>query len=161
MLLHCHQVAVVAPSVHGAHLRAPSSLVTSIGFRLSQLRRRQALLSLLYPTGLCMLVCGSIRVKILLLSLTLAVLANGTLVGVNINGQNDTLLPPLVGSERSRDNAAQSNRTRSSTHSTHWGYIAFFYLVEQMHRWERFVFRFDKQFPSIQALKSISGMHSL
>lgn len=87
--------------------------------------------------------------------------AGGTLVPVNMNAQNDNLLPPLVGSERSRDNAAQSSRTRSSTHSTHWGYIAFFYLVEQMHRWERFVFRFDKQFPSIQALKSVIGMYSI
>ncbi|KAI0329557.1 hypothetical protein GY45DRAFT_1304628 [Cubamyces sp. BRFM 1775] len=39
----------------------------------------------------------------------------------------------------------------------HWGHIAFYYLVEQMHRWERFVFRFDKQFASIGALKSIEG----
>lgn len=38
-----------------------------------------------------------------------------------------------------------------------WGHIAVFYLVEQMHRWERFVFRFDKQFPSIGALKTICG----
>ncbi|PPQ78248.1 hypothetical protein CVT25_011707 [Psilocybe cyanescens] len=41
--------------------------------------------------------------------------------------------------------------------SMHWGHIAFFYLVEQMHRWERFVFRFDKQFTSMGALKSING----
>lgn len=41
--------------------------------------------------------------------------------------------------------------------SLHWGHIAFFYLVEQMHRWQRFVFRFDKQFPSMGALKSITG----
>ncbi|KAL0581575.1 hypothetical protein V5O48_000504 [Marasmius crinis-equi] len=39
----------------------------------------------------------------------------------------------------------------------HWGWIAMFYLVEQMQRWERFVFRFDKQFNSIAALKSING----
>jgi hypothetical protein len=39
----------------------------------------------------------------------------------------------------------------------HWGHIAFFYLVEQMHRWERFVFRFDKQFTSMGALKAING----
>lgn len=42
--------------------------------------------------------------------------------------------------------------------NTHWGHIAIFYLIEQMHRWQRFVFRFDKQFPSISALKSINGM---
>jgi len=39
----------------------------------------------------------------------------------------------------------------------HWGHIAFYYLTEQMHRWERFVFRFEKQFNSIHALKSITG----
>ncbi|KIJ63792.1 hypothetical protein HYDPIDRAFT_112751 [Hydnomerulius pinastri MD-312] len=41
--------------------------------------------------------------------------------------------------------------------NTHWGHIAIFYLIEQTHRWQRFVFRFDKQFPSISALKSING----
>ncbi|EGO29108.1 hypothetical protein SERLADRAFT_365133 [Serpula lacrymans var. lacrymans S7.9] len=41
--------------------------------------------------------------------------------------------------------------------SMHWGHIAIFYLVEQMPRWQRFVFRFDKQFSSMSALKSISG----
>ena len=44
-----------------------------------------------------------------------------------------------------------------SRSSMHWGHIAFFYLVEQMHRWERFVFRFDKQFASMGALKAING----
>jgi F-box-like len=39
----------------------------------------------------------------------------------------------------------------------HWGHIAIFYLVQQMYRWERFVFRFDKQFSSMAALKSITG----
>ncbi|KAK7054799.1 hypothetical protein VNI00_003262 [Paramarasmius palmivorus] len=39
----------------------------------------------------------------------------------------------------------------------HWGHIAMFYLVEQIRRWERFVFRFDKQFHSLVALKSIHG----
>ena len=41
--------------------------------------------------------------------------------------------------------------------NTHWGHIAFFYLVEQMHRWERFVFRYDRQFSSAGALKAIEG----
>lgn len=45
----------------------------------------------------------------------------------------------------------------SSKTSMHWGHIAIYYLVEQMHRWERFVFRFDKQFTSMGALKSITG----
>ncbi|KAJ6476913.1 hypothetical protein C8R45DRAFT_1008237 [Mycena sanguinolenta] len=39
----------------------------------------------------------------------------------------------------------------------HWGHIAVYYLVQQMHRWERFVFRFDKGFGSLAALKSITG----
>ena len=47
--------------------------------------------------------------------------------------------------------------TSQSRASSHWGHIAIYYLVEQMHRWERFVFRFDRQFPSWQALKSVSG----
>ena len=42
----------------------------------------------------------------------------------------------------------------------HWGYIAFFYLMQQMHRWERFVFRFDRQFASIHALKTMTGAFS-
>lgn len=41
--------------------------------------------------------------------------------------------------------------------SGHWGHIVFYYLVQQMRRWERFVFRYDKQFPTIAALKSIAG----
>jgi hypothetical protein len=45
--------------------------------------------------------------------------------------------------------------------SMHWGHIAFYYLVEQMHRWERFVFRFDKQFSSMAALKCITGVFQL
>lgn len=44
-----------------------------------------------------------------------------------------------------------------SKSTMHWGHIAMFYLVGQMHRWERFVFRFDKQFSSMAALKSITG----
>ncbi|KIM38078.1 hypothetical protein M413DRAFT_250649 [Hebeloma cylindrosporum] len=41
--------------------------------------------------------------------------------------------------------------------SMHWGHIVFFYLAQQMKRWERFVFRFDKQFTSMGALKAING----
>ncbi|KAI5119078.1 hypothetical protein M0805_005496 [Coniferiporia weirii] len=43
----------------------------------------------------------------------------------------------------------------SSATSSAWGHIAVFYLAEQMHRWKRFVFRFDRQFDSMVALKSI------
>lgn len=45
----------------------------------------------------------------------------------------------------------------TSAPNLHWGHIAVYYLVQQMHRWERFVFRFDKGFGSIAALKSITG----
>jgi len=41
--------------------------------------------------------------------------------------------------------------------SLHLGHIAFYYLVEQINRWERFIFRFDKQFASVTALKSVIG----
>ncbi|KAF8872510.1 hypothetical protein BD779DRAFT_1452696 [Infundibulicybe gibba] len=57
--------------------------------------------------------------------------------------------PPPSVSERPSSNASRM--------STHWGHIAIYYLVEQMHRWERFIFRFDKQFTSVGALKSIAG----
>lgn len=42
-----------------------------------------------------------------------------------------------------------------------WGHIVVFYLTEQMHRWTRFVFRFDRQFDSISALRNISRMRNL
>jgi hypothetical protein len=56
---------------------------------------------------------------------------------------------PFHGNDRSTNTVSRS--------SMHWGHIAFFYLVEQMHRWERFIFRFDKQFTSMGALKAING----
>ncbi|KAJ3543409.1 hypothetical protein NM688_g5858 [Phlebia brevispora] len=49
--------------------------------------------------------------------------------------------------------AAQQAKSRASMH---WGHIAFYYLTEQIHRWERFVFRFDKRFTSVDALKSVT-----
>lgn len=54
----------------------------------------------------------------------------------------------------------EHHSTSPSRSSLHWGHIAIYYLAEQMHRWERFIFRFDKQFSSMTALKSISGMLS-
>ena len=60
--------------------------------------------------------------------------------------------PMLMTPERS---TLSQQRLRKNMH---WGHIAFYYLVEQMHRWERFVFKFDKQFASIGALKAIEGM---
>ena len=61
-------------------------------------------------------------------------------------------LPPLPST------LSVANQSRASSH---WGHIVIYYLVEQMHRWERFVFRFDRQFPSWQALKSVSGASRL
>jgi hypothetical protein len=52
--------------------------------------------------------------------------------------------------------SSQQLPTQSKS-NMHWGHIAMFYLVGQMHRWDRFLFRFDKQFPSMAALKSITG----
>lgn len=45
----------------------------------------------------------------------------------------------------------------SSSSPQHWGHIAVYYLVQQMHRWERFVFRYDKPFKSVEALRTIAG----
>jgi hypothetical protein len=60
----------------------------------------------------------------------------------------------LEGNERS---AETNEKAKLVKNIDHWGHIAFFYLVEQMHRWERFVFRHDRNFASIGALRSISG----
>ncbi|KAF8530792.1 hypothetical protein JB92DRAFT_2856481 [Gautieria morchelliformis] len=59
----------------------------------------------------------------------------------------------------SNHSSPQSNAGTSQSVKAiaHWGHIAMYYLTQQMERWERFVFRFDKSFPSISALKSISG----
>ena len=62
-------------------------------------------------------------------------------------------MPPLLVNPERGPQAQQRLRK-----NMHWGHIAFYYLVEQMPRWERFVFKFDKQFPSISALKAIEGV---
>ncbi|KAF8219338.1 hypothetical protein L208DRAFT_1418372 [Tricholoma matsutake] len=71
------------------------------------------------------------------------------------------ILPPSPGHHDPWISSADHQHDRlacnQSRTSSHWGHIAIFYLVEQMHRWERFVFRFNKQFTSMGALKSISG----
>lgn len=41
--------------------------------------------------------------------------------------------------------------------NVYWAHIAFYYLVAQMPRWERFVFRYDKAFKAMTALTSING----
>ncbi|KAF9265446.1 hypothetical protein L218DRAFT_1075566 [Marasmius fiardii PR-910] len=56
-----------------------------------------------------------------------------------------------------RNNKHDRSSVNGLRNGNHWGWIAMFYLVEQIHRWERFVFRFDKHFNSIAALKSING----
>ncbi|PCH44909.1 hypothetical protein WOLCODRAFT_77491 [Wolfiporia cocos MD-104 SS10] len=80
-----------------------------------------------------------------LLGANIPALHTATLAQVDIGG-----LPTLVAPERS----VGAHRSKKNMH---WGHVAFYYLTEQMHRWERFVFRFDKQFASIAALKSVEG----
>ena len=70
---------------------------------------------------------------------------------------NPTDSPPPTPSSHSPVNPTAGTFSRTSLH---WGHIAFYYLVEQIHRWERFIFRFDKQFASATALKSVIGMIS-
>ncbi|KAF8526626.1 hypothetical protein BU17DRAFT_82788 [Hysterangium stoloniferum] len=66
--------------------------------------------------------------------------------------------PVLVSPPHSHHGSPSPPSASSSTRSVaHWGHIAMYYLTQQMHRWERFVFKFDKSFPSIASLKSITG----
>ncbi|KAF8067945.1 hypothetical protein FPV67DRAFT_1494339 [Lyophyllum atratum] len=75
--------------------------------------------------------------------------------------QTPIILPPSPGGLDhtwiSPHHSTDRRGSQSSRSSLHWGHIAIYYLAEQMHRWERFIFRFDKQFTSMAALKSISG----
>lgn len=57
--------------------------------------------------------------------------------------------------DESDDSVPEQSLIAANRNRMHWAHIAFSYLVEQMHRWERFVFRFDTHFPSIDALKTI------
>ncbi|VDC07401.1 unnamed protein product [Peniophora sp. CBMAI 1063] len=59
-------------------------------------------------------------------------------------------LPPIPYSRR-------SSRYQAPDDGSAWGHVAIYYLTSQMPRWERFIFRFDKQFSSWNALKTISG----
>ena len=66
--------------------------------------------------------------------------------------------PPVIVSPPPHSHPSSPQSMANAARSvTHWGHIAMYYLTQQMERWERFVFRFDKSFPSIAALKSISG----
>lgn len=67
-----------------------------------------------------------------------------------------TISPPPH-SHPNSSSQANSSSSQSAKSIAHWGHIAMYYLTQQMERWERFVFRFDKSFQSISALKSISG----
>ncbi|OCH93352.1 hypothetical protein OBBRIDRAFT_749790 [Obba rivulosa] len=81
----------------------------------------------------------------------IAATANGLMHTLSAHAPDDVFgMPPLIPSDRSSHNS----KTRKAMH---WGHITFYYLVEQMHRWERFVFRFDKQFSSYAALGAIEG----
>lgn len=58
------------------------------------------------------------------------------------------------------NDSTSSNNANKHTHSTvsgSWGHIVFFYLSQQMHRWKRFVFRFERKFDSLKALQYLSG----
>ncbi|KAF9441247.1 hypothetical protein P691DRAFT_684604 [Macrolepiota fuliginosa MF-IS2] len=66
--------------------------------------------------------------------------------------------PTLPWPTPAQDSAGLETRTPGVNRpNIHWAHIAFFYLVEQMPRWERFVFRYDKAFKSMTALASING----
>lgn len=68
------------------------------------------------------------------------------------------LSPPYSHSNSPSPSTSNSSSSQQQAgRASSWGYIAFYYLTSQMERWERFVFRFDRTFSSIQALKSISG----
>ncbi|KAL5521523.1 hypothetical protein ACEPAF_2271 [Sanghuangporus sanghuang] len=66
-------------------------------------------------------------------------------------------LPPPAAAHSAYADTISHWRTRnqSSLTSSSWGHITMFYLAEQMHRWKRFVFRFDRQFDSMAALRNI------
>ncbi|KAI0795387.1 hypothetical protein C8Q75DRAFT_745737 [Abortiporus biennis] len=88
--------------------------------------------------------------------------APGDLAAVQPNGTHQNLvtgydgLPPFGNGDQSSSSSSSSQPTRSRA-SLHWGYVAFYYLAEQMHRWERFIFRFNRHFSSIGALSNIVG----
>ncbi|KAF7324112.1 D-ser-dehydrat domain-containing protein [Mycena kentingensis (nom. inval.)] len=64
-------------------------------------------------------------------------------------------VPPIVAQHPAWESPASG--PGPSPAEAQWGHIALYYLVKEMHRWERFVFRFEKGFASLAALKAISG----
>ncbi|KAJ7579035.1 hypothetical protein C8J56DRAFT_335233 [Mycena floridula] len=76
---------------------------------------------------------------------------------VNHDAWGPVTTGPTYAGERFSPRADRYGTTSGNRSSTSWGYVALYYILEQMHRWERFVFRFQKQFPSIGALQSIYG----
>lgn len=75
-------------------------------------------------------------------------------MGVGLGGHDH------IGGHGLGSTAGSWRQSRARGSGAHWGHIAFFYLMEQMHRWERFVFRFDRQFGSINAIKTIASEYS-
>ncbi|KAH7868332.1 uncharacterized protein C8R40DRAFT_846837 [Lentinula edodes] len=73
-----------------------------------------------------------------------------------------SVLPPIAANRRPRrrtgalmDDGGYSPPVGNGSES--WGHVAVFYLKQQMPRWKRFVFRYDRVFSSLAAFKGISG----
>ncbi|KIJ51070.1 hypothetical protein M422DRAFT_159102 [Sphaerobolus stellatus SS14] len=83
----------------------------------------------------------------------------GTAGGGIVHYIPSSVFPPLVLSPSPPNSQASTPgpSTQAARSVTHWGHIAMFYLTQQMERWERFVFKFDKTFGSMSALRSITG----
>lgn len=78
-------------------------------------------------------------------------------------GSTATSWPSFVSHNGSISSIPPSDEPRevfpnlSNKPNVYWAHIAFYYLVAQMPRWERFVFRYDKAFKAMTALASING----
>lgn len=66
--------------------------------------------------------------------------------------------PGVVGIHVARPSRDKNKNQTGKTMAAQWAHVAMFYLAEQMSRWRRFVFRFDRHFPSISALRAIAGV---
>ncbi|KAF8996222.1 hypothetical protein BDQ17DRAFT_1364621 [Cyathus striatus] len=71
--------------------------------------------------------------------------------------QGITILPPATSVSVPSLSGDAADGERSQNRSLSWGYIVFYYLVDQMARWRRFVFKFDKHFSSLNALRNVTG----
>lgn len=82
-------------------------------------------------------------------------------LGTAINAAVTTIssIPP---SDEPREIFPNGNGTGvSNKPNVYWAHIAFYYLIEQMPRWQMFVFRCDKAFKAMTALASINGVAPL